>query len=197
MKRLITSALLIATALSLVACSNNKRASSQVEKKDKTSLVSKKKKTNAKKKNTSKNKKVSNKTKTRKALADTSNNNQNNTQQTDNSQQAQSSSSQSQQDSNTNANSQQNQQQQQTQNDTSSQQQQSSGISYDENTLTGFVNKYGESPAAYKVDHGMSPLQALQSTPDSMKTFGEMQTQTGMENGSLNPDGSPSNQYGY
>ena len=64
--------------------------------------------------------------------------------------------------------------------------------------MTGFVNKYGESPAAYKVDHdGMSQLQALQSTPDSMKTFGEMQTQTGMENGSLNPDGSAADQFGY
>lgn len=42
MKRIITSALLIATTLSLAACSNNKSASSSAEKKDKTTLVSKK-----------------------------------------------------------------------------------------------------------------------------------------------------------
>lgn len=43
-------------------------------------------------------------------------------------------------------------------------------------TLTAFVNKYGMSPAAYKVEHqGMSEEQALRSTPDAMKTSGEMQ----------------------
>lgn len=39
----------------------------------------------------------------------------------------------------------------------------------------------------------MSQLQALQSTPDDMKTFGEKQTQQGMEKGYLNPDGSAAN----
>lgn len=43
-------------------------------------------------------------------------------------------------------------------------------------TLTAFVNKYGMSPAAYKVQYqGMSEEQALRSTPDAMKTSGEMQ----------------------
>lgn len=43
-------------------------------------------------------------------------------------------------------------------------------------TLTAFVNKYGISPAAYKVQYqGMSEEQALRSTPDAMKTSGEMQ----------------------
>lgn len=43
-------------------------------------------------------------------------------------------------------------------------------------TLTAFVNKYGMSPAAYKVQYqGMSEEQALRSTPDAMKTSCEMQ----------------------
>ncbi|WP_157061123.1 hypothetical protein [Lactiplantibacillus xiangfangensis] len=59
-----------------------------------------------------------------------------------------------------------------------------SGISMDEKNLSGFVNKYGESPAAYRVEHeGMSDLQALQSTPDYMKTSGEKQTQSRLERG--------------
>lgn len=54
----------------------------------------------------------------------------------------------------------------------------------DEKTLSGFVNKYGESPAAYKMQHdGMTALQALQSTPDYMKTSGEKQTQYRLEHG--------------
>ena len=62
-----------------------------------------------------------------------------------------------------------------------------SSISMDENTLTGFLNKYGESPALYKMEHdGMSKLKALQSTPDDMKTSGEKQTQYRLEHG-LNP----------
>ena len=50
-----------------------------------------------------------------------------------------------------------------------------SSISTDEHTLTGFVNKYGESPVAYKVDHGMSQKGALASTPDGMCSSGEIQ----------------------
>lgn len=43
-------------------------------------------------------------------------------------------------------------------------------------TLTEFVNKYGESPAAYKMDHdGMTEKQALAATPDNMETSGELQ----------------------
>ncbi len=43
-------------------------------------------------------------------------------------------------------------------------------------TLTGFLNKYGMSPAAYKMEHdGMTQEQALKATPDSMETSGEIQ----------------------
>jgi DNA mismatch repair ATPase MutL len=46
-------------------------------------------------------------------------------------------------------------------------------------TLTSFVNKYGESPAAYLVDHyGLSPKEALHATPDSLESFGEMQSES-------------------
>ena len=44
------------------------------------------------------------------------------------------------------------------------------------NDLHDFVNRYGESPAAYLAEHnGMSPEQAVQSVPDTMKTSGEIQ----------------------
>lgn len=193
MKRIIASALLIATTLSLAACSNTKSTASSTEKRDKTIQVSKKK---TAPKKTSSSKKTS-----AKKVANKANNNsdqqptdQNTNSQANNTQQAQNQTpAQSQQV----ADAKQPDQQSQAQNNQNTQQQ-AGGISYDENTLTGFVNKYGESPAAYKVEHeGMSTLQALQSTPDNMKTFGEKQTQQGMENGSLNPDGSASNQFGY
>lgn len=49
-------------------------------------------------------------------------------------------------------------------------------ISTDETTLSGFINKYGMSPAMYKIQYeGMSEEEALKSTPDSMKTSGEIQ----------------------
>ncbi|WP_272950448.1 hypothetical protein [Companilactobacillus halodurans] len=35
----------------------------------------------------------------------------------------------------------------------------------------------------------MSTLQALQSTPENMKTFGEQQLQTGMEQGYIDENG--------
>ena len=42
--------------------------------------------------------------------------------------------------------------------------------------LHDFVNRYGESPAAYLMDHaGMSQEQALNSVPMNMKTSGEIQ----------------------
>lgn len=49
-------------------------------------------------------------------------------------------------------------------------------ISTDTDTLTGFLNVHGMSPVAYKVQNGMSIEEALRSTPDSLKTSGEMQT---------------------
>lgn len=185
MKKLITSTLLIVTALSLAACSNNKNASSKADPKDKTTQVSKKKST-PKKKTVSKKKPSQKKTSDQNANS-TNTNNQNNSQQTDSTQQNQNSANQSQQASDNNTNNQQAQQQQSQSN--GSNQQQAGGISYDENTLTGFVNKYGESPVLYKTQHGMSTLQALQSTPESMKTFGEQQLQTGMEKGYIDENG--------
>lgn len=45
-------------------------------------------------------------------------------------------------------------------------------------TLTSFLNKYGESPAAYLSDHyGMSAKEALYATPDNLESFGERQTE--------------------
>ncbi len=45
-------------------------------------------------------------------------------------------------------------------------------------TLTDFVNKYGMSPVAYKIEHDrMSEEEAYRSTSDSMKTSGEIQYQ--------------------
>ncbi len=47
-------------------------------------------------------------------------------------------------------------------------------------TLTDFLNKYGMTPAAYKVQHfGITPMEALQSTPDILETSGEIQTEGG------------------
>lgn len=42
-------------------------------------------------------------------------------------------------------------------------------------TLTDFVNTYVESPVAYKIDHGMSEEEAYRSTPDDLKSSGEIQ----------------------
>ena len=50
--------------------------------------------------------------------------------------------------------------------------------------LHDFVNRYGMSPAAYKMQHdGMTAQQALDATPDNMKTTGELQLQHSMEQG--------------
>jgi len=83
---------------------------------------------------------------------------------------------------------------QQTQTNQSSQQsqptQQSNGISYDENTLSGFVNKYGMSPAAYKMQNsGMSAYEALKSTPNYLETFGEQQSESQMDRGLMDHNG--------
>lgn len=49
-------------------------------------------------------------------------------------------------------------------------------ISTDINTLTGFLNVYGMTPAAYKVTvEGMSEEEALRNTPKEMKTSAEIQ----------------------
>ncbi|MDN7145133.1 hypothetical protein QS460_04225 [Liquorilactobacillus mali] len=70
----------------------------------------------------------------------------------------------------------------------------SSPISYDENTLTGFLNKYGMSPVAYKIKYeGMSEYDALKSTPNDMKDSGEMQTEYMMDQGYLDHNGQPTN----
>lgn len=83
----------------------------------------------------------------------------------------------------------QNQQQSQPKNNQTTQQQDSSGISYDTNTLTGFLNTYGMSPVAYKIKNGMSAYNALKSTPDIMKTSGEMQTEYAMDQGYVDHNG--------
>ncbi|KRL84580.1 DUF5067 domain-containing protein [Ligilactobacillus apodemi] len=47
-------------------------------------------------------------------------------------------------------------------------------------TLSDFINKYGVTPAVYKVQKfGMSPEEALKSTPDELETSGEIQTEAG------------------
>lgn len=66
----------------------------------------------------------------------------------------------------------------------------SSSASYDENTLTDFLNKYGMSPSAYKMEHqGMSEYDALKNTPDNMKDSGEIQTEHMMDQGYLDHNG--------
>jgi beta-N-acetylglucosaminidase len=50
-------------------------------------------------------------------------------------------------------------------------------------SLTDFVNEYGMSPAAYKMQHdGMSEKEALDSTPRGMKSSGEIQRQNELDN---------------
>ncbi|MBB1078311.1 hypothetical protein H5S09_02940 [Limosilactobacillus sp. STM2_1] len=65
--------------------------------------------------------------------------------------------------------------------------QQSAGKSSSIDNFNGdihdFVNTYGETMTAYKIDHGMSPQDALASTPDDMKTSGELQDQYMMNGG--------------
>ena len=77
------------------------------------------------------------------------------------------------------------QQQQQGNNTTQSSQQNTQAPDNDptqSGNIHDFVNQYGVSPALYKMQHyGMSQQQALDSTPDNMKTSGELQTQHQME----------------
>lgn len=69
-----------------------------------------------------------------------------------------------------------NQSQQVQQNKSQSTQQSNSNGLPPASDLHDFVNRYGESPAAYLAEHnGMSPEQAVQSVPDTMKTSGEIQ----------------------
>jgi hypothetical protein len=50
-------------------------------------------------------------------------------------------------------------------------------------SLTDFVNEYGMSPAAYKMQHdGISEKEALDSTPRGMKSSGEIQRQNELDN---------------
>lgn len=55
------------------------------------------------------------------------------------------------------------------------------------NSLTDYVNQHGMSPTAQKVDQGMSVQNALASTPDDMKTSGEIQYQIGIQQGYIQP----------
>lgn len=69
-----------------------------------------------------------------------------------------------------------NQQQQSQQGQQTQQSQSGNGQLPPATDLHDFVNKYGESPAAYLSDHyGMTPEQAVQSVPNDMKTSGEIQ----------------------
>lgn len=68
----------------------------------------------------------------------------------------------------------------------------SSNSADDSGNIHDFVNKYGESPAAYKMDHyGMSADQALANTPDTMKTSGELQYQEGVREGYIHNHNRP------
>ncbi|RAM09994.1 hypothetical protein DPF85_05295 [Limosilactobacillus fermentum] len=69
-----------------------------------------------------------------------------------------------------------NQQQQSQQGQQTQQSQSGNGQLPPATDLHDFVNKYGESPAAYLSNHyGMTPEQAVQSVPNDMKTSGEIQ----------------------
>ncbi|WP_295729706.1 hypothetical protein [uncultured Limosilactobacillus sp.] len=82
------------------------------------------------------------------------------------------------------ASSQQNQQQQTQASNGQQQASQNNGQLPPASDLSDFVNRYGESPAAYLMDHsGMSQQQALNSVPDTMKSSGEIQSQNLMNNG--------------
>lgn len=77
-----------------------------------------------------------------------------------------------------------NTEQSQQQASTSSSTQNSKNADPSADNLSDFVNKYGESPAAYKMDHdGMSARDALMSTPNNMKSSGEIQDTYMYQNG--------------
>ncbi|GAK30695.1 hypothetical protein WOSG25_041360 [Weissella oryzae SG25] len=62
--------------------------------------------------------------------------------------------------------------------ETTSKEPSTTNISKDTNTLSGFINTYGMTPAAWLVQNkGMSTEEALLATPDSMETTGELQTE--------------------
>lgn len=60
-------------------------------------------------------------------------------------------------------------------------------------SLSDFVNRYGVSPALWKEQHGMSAQDALMSTPESMRTSGENQDVTGIQQGYIDPNSLQSN----
>lgn len=71
-----------------------------------------------------------------------------------------------------------NQQQQSQQGQQTQQSQSGNGQLPPATDLHDFINKYGVSPVLYKTQHfGMSDKEALDSTPDNMKTSGELQLQ--------------------
>lgn len=51
-----------------------------------------------------------------------------------------------------------------------------------------FVNRYGVSPALWKMQHGMNAKDALMSTPEEMRTTGENQDVTGIQQGYVDPN---------
>lgn len=156
MKKIINCGLLLITVLSLTACSNNNKQSTQAHKSDTTKVTKKKKQKNVTKKKTPE-----------KQNTDSSDTKQPTTNQQQNNQPTQQA---TQQQPNSN--------------------QQNSNISYNENTLTGFINKYGMSPAAYKMQNsGLSEYDALKSTPEYMETFGEKQTESMMDRGLMDHNG--------
>lgn len=164
MKKLLNIGLILLTTISLTACTNNKQATDS--QKNHTTKVAKKKAPNKKKKTDKKKKSEKKDTNTNDSRQQT---NQQDDQQTSTQQQ------------NTQPSQQATQQQPN---------QQNNNISYDENTLTGFLNKYGMSPAAYKIQHdGMSEYAALKSTPDYMESFGEKQTESMMDRGIMDHNG--------
>lgn len=56
------------------------------------------------------------------------------------------------------------------------------------NNLSDFVNRYGVSPALWKMQHGMSAKDALLSTPENMRSSGENQDVTGIQQGYIDPN---------
>ena len=86
------------------------------------------------------------------------------------------------------ASSQQNQQQQtQTSNGQQQASQSSNGLS-PASDIHDFVNRYGVSPALWKMQHGMNAKDALMSTPEDMRTTGENQDVTGIQQGYIDPN---------
>lgn len=76
------------------------------------------------------------------------------------------------------ASSQQNQQQQAQASNGQQQASQNNGQLPPASDIHDFVNRYGVSPALWKMQHGMNAKDALMSTPEDMRTSGENQDVT-------------------